>query len=889
MLRFFHLINKKKYQAVCFTDIVEKSEYFDEKWYLKQYPAVKKSKLSAAKHYALSGWKEGKNPGKNFDTKGYLDLNPDVKKANINPLIHYEKYGKKENREYTNGFLNIKSTHLPAYPETAKSAYYKKVTSYKKGVTCIFAMYNAQGLIPAQTIYYLKALKKIADNILVISDNPLILSELKKIKNIICYGCFLRHGEYDFGSYKKGIEVLKKNNLLEKTEQLILCNDSCFGPLYPLKNMYQTMCAKNVDFWGITQNEEFGRHIQSYFMCFNKKILNNLYFLKFFSGVTKESSQHNVVLNYEVPFTAYLVQHGFSFDTYIPYPSKNIWPRNLSNNITRTAAYLLDYKSPLIKIKYFSVSGWNRDSRKETLTRIRQINPDVYRLIKKCFPSANQEEKTENILPPRHLMCHIVNINDLPNNKISLFIRCNVNASGINLCLNGKRTEKNKNLTPIMQATLDALDKRYAFVIIDKKDLNPNKNKITAVYKEQIDLRRLARQNIFIRAEKNVVFIENKTRFFADIMLSHNYTLFQKALFLLCLCAKKKSTLFTELPHLSNDNSFQVFSQYRFMKKNVYYLIGQEHKNFIPTHNRKEIIYIGSFRHLWHLIHAKTLYCSYSVFQFLHPQLSDIHYAVLDYRLIYNWHGISCDDKNSLINRYIYGEPDLCFCCSMYEKQFFTEKCEYPAVVVTGNPRMDKWVVQKIDKNKIFLFFTWRRNIKSYYDFITSDYWQEIKNILTFISQPQYKNYKIYFCVYHHFYNLYKKYIIETVQQINPSVMIITDYENEKFNNLFATSKYLITDYSSVLYDHSYNKNTMTICYLTDKFTFGHFVVNKNFYERHLGTIVTDLNQLKQAMKKTQNTPEENDRRKKFYSYFDGRNTERVCAYLKNLENIKNN
>jgi hypothetical protein len=64
--------------------------YFDEKYYLAEYPEVKDSGLSAYNHYIQIGWKENKNPNAEFDTefyKNYYDLK--TNKHVFNPLEHY--------------------------------------------------------------------------------------------------------------------------------------------------------------------------------------------------------------------------------------------------------------------------------------------------------------------------------------------------------------------------------------------------------------------------------------------------------------------------------------------------------------------------------------------------------------------------------------------------------------------------------------------------------------------------------------------------------------------------------------------------------------------------------------------------------------------------------
>ncbi len=89
VLRFFHLINKKKYNEKRQIEIVKASPLFDAKWYLEQNPDVKAKKIGAARHYVKYGWKEGRNPSKEFDTKAYLEQYPELVEKNWCPLFHY--------------------------------------------------------------------------------------------------------------------------------------------------------------------------------------------------------------------------------------------------------------------------------------------------------------------------------------------------------------------------------------------------------------------------------------------------------------------------------------------------------------------------------------------------------------------------------------------------------------------------------------------------------------------------------------------------------------------------------------------------------------------------------------------------------------------------------
>lgn len=79
--------------------LIEFSEYFDEQWYIENYPDVKESSLTPIEHYLRLGSDKGYNPSNKFNTKWYLKTYPDVAESGINPLVHYLCFGAYEERK----------------------------------------------------------------------------------------------------------------------------------------------------------------------------------------------------------------------------------------------------------------------------------------------------------------------------------------------------------------------------------------------------------------------------------------------------------------------------------------------------------------------------------------------------------------------------------------------------------------------------------------------------------------------------------------------------------------------------------------------------------------------------------------------------------------------
>ena len=78
---------------------IRQSPLFDADFYADRNPDVVATGTDLAKHYALSGWKEHRNPSAEFSTRRYLEANPDVVATGINPLLHYIDQGQAEGRQ----------------------------------------------------------------------------------------------------------------------------------------------------------------------------------------------------------------------------------------------------------------------------------------------------------------------------------------------------------------------------------------------------------------------------------------------------------------------------------------------------------------------------------------------------------------------------------------------------------------------------------------------------------------------------------------------------------------------------------------------------------------------------------------------------------------------
>ena len=246
--------------------------------------------------------------------------------------------------------------------------------------TAVFAAYSADGTVSDYVISYLKALKEVAPNIIYITDNPIRRADIDKISPYITRLEAKRHGEYDWGSYKRGYNWLKDNRYLNKTGLLIFANDSSLLVAESLKPVINAI-PQDADFYGITANQDGTYHLQSYFLVFNPEVYNTREFADYLNNVKPQKDGLTVAYSYEVPLTAYLEGLGFKSGTYIPYEELSALPLNDKNCYPLTM--LSKYHAPFLKMRTFTNRLDVQEPRRLVFQWLKKNNPTAYKdLIK---------------------------------------------------------------------------------------------------------------------------------------------------------------------------------------------------------------------------------------------------------------------------------------------------------------------------------------------------------------------------------------------------------------------------------------------------------------------------------------------------------------------------
>lgn len=208
----------------------------------------------------------------------------------------------------------------------------------------------------------------------------------------LCAGILVRRNiGYDFGGWRDAIETLDLPQA--GTEEIIIANDSIFGPVRPIDSMLLRLDYDAADVWGLTESWQRRYHLQSYFVAFGPRAIRSPAFRRFWSGVIPAPSKAFVIGKYEVGLTQAMIRAGLRVTALWSYEA-------LTRQITRDQlAPYLDIE-PGGRADPHDLTRWLHILRlRDSIARRRPLNPtsDLWRyLLLSGYPFIKRELLRDN-------------------------------------------------------------------------------------------------------------------------------------------------------------------------------------------------------------------------------------------------------------------------------------------------------------------------------------------------------------------------------------------------------------------------------------------------------------------------------------------------------------
>ena len=203
---------------------------------------------------------------------------------------------------------------------------------------CLLAGDDKDNIIQDYVVFLVQELSKISD-VYYFADANMSEKELSKIRAYTKYAQSAPHKGKYFGSWQYLMHYIGWRNL-ENYDEMIICNDSIYGPMTNMEDIFYYMELKNYDFWGLTENYHSNYHLDSYFMVFNQDVIKNCKFQEFWKSITPEIGGKS----YETILTPFLTELGFIGNSYIKNYKKE-------DQLAYPLHLLKHNKMPFIRIK----------------------------------------------------------------------------------------------------------------------------------------------------------------------------------------------------------------------------------------------------------------------------------------------------------------------------------------------------------------------------------------------------------------------------------------------------------------------------------------------------------------------------------------------------------
>lgn len=232
----------------------------------------------------------------------------------------------------------------------------------------IFIFYDRDGIVDDYVTFLLNDLTTTVNELIIVSNSKLSPFEKAKLSKFTDKIKIRENVGLDAGAFKDIYDEYKE--YIKSFDEVILLNDTFFGPFIPFKTIIKDMAKKDIDFWGLSacydSPDGFGylpdkmihNHIQTFFIVFRNNVLNSEAFNTYWENynIKKMKSFDNVVTKHEIVFTHYLEEAGFKWDIYTDLSKYKSSELTENFNTYAYASYDLikNYHCPFLKKKNFS-------------------------------------------------------------------------------------------------------------------------------------------------------------------------------------------------------------------------------------------------------------------------------------------------------------------------------------------------------------------------------------------------------------------------------------------------------------------------------------------------------------------------------------------------------
>lgn len=226
----------------------------------------------------------------------------------------------------------------------------------------LYVHFNKYNRVSSHVYYQLTKMRPLFSKVVFISNSSINEQDYHKIVELRLMDQFIQRENigFDFAAWRDGMTAVGFEELATY-DSVTIMNDTCFGPLWDIKDYYlEYESDDSVDFWGLTNNREtpksrytqgFREHIQSYFITFKRSVITSHTFREFWENIKNYTNVQDVINNYETQVTTKFLDAGFKYDVIFNTVNEDASHMLHADFSFYHPTAILDHKVPFIKVK----------------------------------------------------------------------------------------------------------------------------------------------------------------------------------------------------------------------------------------------------------------------------------------------------------------------------------------------------------------------------------------------------------------------------------------------------------------------------------------------------------------------------------------------------------
>lgn len=213
----------------------------------------------------------------------------------------------------------------------------------------IYVIYDEQNVICNADLYLAQEIRSVTSR-LIVCVNSTEKVDAQKLSKYTDEIIVRDNSGYDAGAVKEVLCGYLNEGELQDYDELVISNNSFFGPFIPMREIFRTMDLRKCDYWGLSgyagDESLFWRGAGSYFWVFKRAIIQERFLENFIQKYVNEKNNdfmeacgiYECKLNYEL-------MKRFQLDMYADVGALNIFDAG--------DLAMMKYSLPIIKRKFF--------------------------------------------------------------------------------------------------------------------------------------------------------------------------------------------------------------------------------------------------------------------------------------------------------------------------------------------------------------------------------------------------------------------------------------------------------------------------------------------------------------------------------------------------------